>query len=182
MDRMLPKKNGLDILKAVRAAGLATPVMFLTARDTVLDRVDGLGAGADDYLVKPFSNREFLARVRALTRRSAAYQENDSLTVSNAKLNIPGCVFTIGEKSFPLTRTETQLLELLMRNKGIILSKDVILDRIWGLSDGVEIANVELYIYYLRKKIDFSLTDIEIKTISGVGYSLIVKTPQEELQ
>lgn len=174
LDRMLPGKEGIEILQKMRRSNVKTPTMFLTAKDTIQDRVDGLDAGADDYLIKPFSNKEFVARVGALVRRSGSFIYNEKIHLSNTILDIDQCTYTINGKSIRLTRTETQLLELLMRNKNQVIKKEQILDKIWGFNNDVEIANVELYIFYLRKKINFSIADMELKTIRGVGYSLFV--------
>lgn len=174
LDRMLPGKEGIAILKKLRCSDIKTPTMFLTAKDTINDRVEGLDAGADDYLIKPFSNKEFVARVGALVRRRGSFIYNEEIHLSDTILDIDNCIYTINGKSIRLTKTETQLLELLMRNKNQVLKKEQILDKIWGFNNDVEITNVELYIFYLRKKIDFSTADLELKTIRGVGYSLSV--------
>ena len=173
-DRMLPGKEGLDILKSVRKAGISTPAMFLTARDTVNDRVDGLDAGADDYLIKPFSNKEFLARVNALARRSDKFIQNDILEVGKATLNIQKSELTFENQIIPLTNTEEALLELLIRNKELVLTKEQIMEKIWGFDSDIEISNVELYIFYLRKKISFSDIGVKLATVRGVGYMLTV--------
>lgn len=175
LDRMLPGKEGLEILKEIRRSNINTPTMFLTAKDAINDRVEGLDAGADDYLIKPFSNKEFVARVRALVRRSENLIQNEQIQLMDTTLDLHNCTYVIKGKSINLTKTETQLLELLMRNKNQVIPKEQILDKIWGFNNDVEIANVELYIFYLRKKIDFSLANLELKTIRGIGYSLIVK-------
>lgn len=175
LDRMLPGKEGLEILKAMRHANIKTPTMFLTAKDTINDRVEGLDAGADDYLIKPFSNKEFIARVGALVRRRGDFIYDEKINLLNTILDINNCTYTINEKTISLTKKETQLLELLIRNKNQVIKKEQILDKVWGFNNNVEIANVELYIFYLRKKIDFSKSNLELKTIRGVGYSLIVR-------
>ena len=175
LDRMLPGKEGLDILKSVRKAGISTPAMFLTARDTVNDRVDGLDAGADDYLIKPFSNKEFLARVNALARRSTKFVQNDILKIGEATLNIQKSELTFEPHTYSLTNTEASLLELLIRNKELVLSKEQIMEKIWGFDHDIEISNVELYIFYLRKKIPFSEIGVKLMTIRGVGYMLTEK-------
>lgn len=175
LDRMLPGKEGLDILKSVRKAGISTPAMFLTARDTVNDRVDDLDAGADDYLIKPFSNKEFLARVNALARRSTKFVQNDILKIGEATLNIQKSELTFEPHTYSLTNTEASLLELLIRNKELVLSKEQIMEKIWGFDHDIEISNVELYIFYLRKKIPFSEIGVKLMTIRGVGYMLTEK-------
>ncbi len=171
-DRMLPGKEGLDILRSVRKAGIQTPAMFLTARDTVNDRVDGLEAGADDYLIKPFSNKEFLARVNALARRSSKFIQNDVLEIGTAALNVQKSELSFNNHVYSLTNTEEALLELLIRNKELVLTKEQIMEKIWGFDHDIEIANVELYIFYLRKKIPFSEIGVKLTTIRGVGYML----------
>ncbi len=176
LDRMLPGKEGVAILRTLREAGITTPAMFLTARDAIADRVEGLEAGADDYLIKPFSNQEFLARVRALTRRSGQLVENEMLCVQGLTLDITAGSCCVQDKTTILTRKEAQLLELLLRNHGITLKKEQILDRIWGIEQEVEIGNVDLYIFYLRKKIDFSKAGLALHTVRGIGYVLMEET------
>ena len=172
LDRNLPNIEGVEILKYLRAKCITTPVLLLTAKDTISNRVEGLDAGADDYLVKPFSKDELLARVRALSRRFENLQTDDTLCVASLCLDVRSCEASVGEEKVKLTVTETQLLELLMRNNRQTLTKEQILDRIWGFDKEVEIKNVELYIFYLRKKIDFEKSGVTISTIRGVGYSL----------
>ncbi len=172
LDRNLPGIEGVDILKYIRARKITTPVIFLTAKDTISNRVEGLDAGADDYLVKPFSKDELLARVRALARRSENLQISDKLCVASLCLDTLSCEVSIDNKKIKLTVTEAQLLELLMRNQGQVLTKEQILDRIWGFDKDVEIKNVELYIFYLRKKIAFEECGIVLQTVRGIGYCL----------
>jgi len=172
LDRMLPNIEGVDILKYLRAKHIKTPVIFLTAKDAVSSRVEGLDAGADDYLVKPFSKDELLARVRALSRRSENLQASDMVCVASLRLNMRSCEVSIGAKKTKLTVKESQLLELLMRNQGQVLTKEQILDRIWGFEKEVEMKNVELYIFYLRKKIALEKGGVEIQTVRGIGYCL----------
>ena len=172
LDRNLPSIEGVEILKYLRKQQIATPVILLTAKDTISNRVEGLDAGADDYLIKPFSKDELLARVRALSRRSENLQTSDTLQISSLCLDMRSCEVSIGAEKIKLTTTEAQLLELLMRNQGQVLTKEQILDRIWGFDKEVEIKNVELYIFYLRKKIDFEKSGVAINTVRGVGYSL----------
>lgn len=172
LDRMLPNREGLDILKHLRALQMTVPVIFLTAKDGVPSRVEGLDAGADDYLVKPFSKDELLARVRALSRRSENLQVDSAISVGSLRLDANSCEVCSKDSIIRLTVTEAQLLELLMRNQGQVLTKELILDRIWGFDKDVEIKNVELYIFYLRKKIPFENAGVTIHTVRGVGYCL----------
>ena len=177
LDRNLPNIEGVEILKHLRGKGITTPVIFLTAKDAVSNRVEGLDAGADDYLVKPFAKEELLARVRALSRRSENLQTSDTVCVASLHLDMRSCEVSIGTEKVNLTRTEAQLLELLMRNNGQVLTKEQILDRIWGFDKDVEIKNVELYIFYLRKKLNFGKSGASIQTVRGVGYCLKEEQP-----
>lgn len=172
LDRMLPHKEGAAIVRDLRKNGIMTPVIFLTAKDALADRIEGLDAGADDYLVKPFANEELLARVRALGRRPAGLHCGERISAAALELDP-----TKGEVSWPgsvikLTVKEARLLEFFIRNKGIVLGKEQILDRVWGFEADIETANVELYVYYLRKKIDFASCGVSLETIRGIGYCL----------
>lgn len=173
LDRMLPKKDGVSLLKAIRSQGIKTPVLFLTAKDTIENRVEGLDAGADDYLIKPFSNDELLARVRALSRRQGELLLNKNLQVGNLTLDTSQCKATFGEnKAVKLTMKECQLLELLMKNKGQVITKEQLLDRIWGFELDADFNNVEIYVHYLRKKLDGGGANVRIATVRGIGYCL----------
>jgi len=172
LDWMLPGKDGLELLKELRAKGVKTPVIFLTARDEVKNRVEGLDAGADDYLVKPFSTEELLARIRALGRRQAGQFQDEKLSVGNVVLDLRQGTAVCGGETIRLTLKELQLLELFARNKGQVLGKDQILDRVWGINSYVEMNNVEIYIYYLRKKLEPVKCGFVIETVRGIGYSL----------
>lgn len=172
LDRMLPGLDGIEILKHIRTNKMTTPVIFLTAKDAVSSRIEGLDAGADDYLIKPFSKDELLARVRALSRRSEHLQVNNKFSVASLHLDTMLNEVSIDGEITRLTVTEVQLLELLMRNLGQTLTKEQILDRIWGFNKEVEIKNVELYIFYLRKKVNFEKSGLTIHTVRGIGYLL----------
>lgn len=168
LDRMLPKRDGLDIVKEVRKLKIDTPILLLTAKDTTKDRIEGLDAGADDYLVKPFSTDELLARLRALARRQTKPWEEDTLEAANLLLDPLKCEVIKNNKTIKLTLKESLLLELLMHNFGIVVSKERIWEKVWGLQTTSEVANVDLYIHYLRKKLDTTC----IKTVRGIGYYL----------
>ena len=172
LDRMLPGKDGVSVLKELRKKGLKTPVLFLTAKDTVNDRVEGLDAGADDYLVKPFSTEELLARLRALGRRQSDLIQSDRLEIGSLVLYPTRSEAQCGNELVRLTLKETQLLELFIRNKSQVITRDQILDRVWGLDSEVEMNNVEIYIYYLRKKLEPAKSCVRIETIRGIGYCL----------
>lgn len=172
LDRMLPKKEGLQILKDLRAKGIHTPVLLLTAKDTIEDIVEGLDAGADDYLVKPFATKELLARIRALGRRQTEQVNNNLLKVGSLVLDTLRCEATNNKGTVKLTLKECQLLELFIRKKGNVVTKEYILDNIWGLDSFVEMNNIEIYIHYLRKKLNPKSCGIQIETIRGIGYCL----------
>ncbi len=170
LDRMLPRKEGVVVLKELRKKGISTPVLILTAKDSIEDRVEGLDAGADDYLIKPFATEELLARVRALARRQANPLQGERLEVSGLSLDPLHCEVTRGRETIKLTLKESLLLELFMRNPGQVITKEQILNRVWGLDSEVEMNNVEIYIHYLRKKL--SPMDLRLETVRGIGYCL----------
>lgn len=170
LDRMLPGKEGISILKDLRSQGIKTPVLLLTAKDTINDRVEGLDAGADDYLIKPFSTEELLARLRALSRRQAELLQCEKIQVASLVLYPMRSEAECCDEIVKLTLKEAQLLELFMRNKGQVITREQILNRVWGLDSEVEMNNVEIYIYYLRKKLDPARCGIRIETIRGIGY------------
>ena len=172
LDRMLPDIDGVTLLKRLRAIPVSTPVIFLTAKDTVSNKIEGFDAGADDYLIKPFDNKELLARVRALSRRSALIFQDNLIKIGSLSLDMQRHEVSYNEKNFKLTRKEALLLELLIRNKNQTLSKELIFDKVWGYEQDAEITSVELYVFYLRKKIDFSMCGISLETIRSVGYCL----------
>lgn len=172
LDRILPIKEGVEVLKTLRTNHVKTPVIIVTAKDAVPDRVDGLNAGADDYLIKPFSNDELLARVNALTRRFENIAVNQPLQLSALQLDYKRCeVYVLGD-TINLSAQESQLLEHLMRNKGQVLTKEQLFNKVWGFESDTEITAVELYVFYLRKKIDFKKCNTVLETIRGVGYCL----------
>lgn len=175
LDIMMPKMDGLEVLKTLRSEGCRTPVLLLTAKSEVEDRIRGLDAGADDYLPKPFAMGELLARVRAMLRRREEYTP-EILTCGGVSLNLSSCELSGGGQSFSLSRTEFLLMELLMLNQGIYLSTDRILEKVWGHDSGTEPGNVWVYISYIRKKLDKLDKNVKIKAKRGIGYTLEVQT------
>jgi two-component system OmpR family response regulator len=173
LDMMLPDFDGLEVLRRMRAADPDVPVLFLTARDAVEDRVAGLTAGGDDYVTKPFSLEELVARLRGLMRRAGARRAQSSalLTVGDLELDEDSHEVRRAGDEIALTATEFELLRFLMRNPKRVLSKAQILDRVWNYDFGGQANVVELYISYLRKKIDAG-RDPMIHTMRGAGYVL----------
>jgi two-component system OmpR family response regulator len=173
LDMMLPDIGGLEVLRRLRADRTEVPVLFLTARDSVEDRVAGLTAGGDDYVTKPFSLEEVVARLRALMRRTGAHQSSESsvLVVGDLVLDEDSREVSRDGADISLTATEFELLRFLMRNPKRVLSKAQILDRVWNYDFGGQANVVELYISYLRKKIDAGREPM-IHTMRGAGYVL----------
>lgn len=172
LDWMLPGLSGIEIIKEIRKKGIKVPVIFLTAKDEISNRVEGLDNGADDYLVKPFSTDELLARIRALSRRNNDQLQSECLTISSMIFSPLKCELENNGQAVKLTLKESQLLELLLRNKNQVITREQILDRIWGLASEVEINSIEVYLSYLRKKLSSVSCNIHIETIRGVGYCL----------
>ena len=172
LDVMLPRLDGFTVLRRLRAAGNATPVLMLTARSEVTDRVEGLDCGADYYLTKPFEPRELLACIRALTRRTPDLQKSDTLEFGDLTLDKSAFTLVCGSRSVRLSRKEFDLAELLMRNRGQILTKETLLLKIWGYESDAEDNNVEVYISFLRKKLEHLHSRVKIRTIRMVGYML----------
>jgi two-component system response regulator MprA len=172
LDVMMPQVDGLEVARTIRRGGNATPVLMLTARDSVGDRVAGLDAGADDYLVKPFALEELFARLRALLRRTGAEIGERPLSFADLILNPDTHSATRGDRSIALTRTEYLLLELFMRNPRRVLTRSVILDRVWGYDFGPNSNSLEVYMGYLRRKTEASGESRLLHTVRGVGYVL----------
>ena len=171
LDIMMPKKNGLEVLKSLRASGNAVPVLLLTARDSISDRVTGLDAGADDYLVKPFAFEELLARIRAMLRKREGRAQN---RCQAADLTVDLDTRTVMRGNIPITLSskEFSILEYLITNQGIVLSRDRIEQHIWNYDYEGGSNVVDVYIRYLRKKIDDGFEPKLIHTVRGAGYVL----------
>ena len=173
LDIMMPHVDGMTVCRAMRARGDRTPVLMLTARHELSDRVAGLDAGADDYLVKPYALEELLARLRALLRRSSSSAE--VLRLADIELRPASRSVHRGEREIPLTKTEFDLLELLMENTGIVLGRDVIHERIWGYDFETTSNSLDVYIGYLRRKTEANGEPRLIHTVRGVGH--VVREP-----
>lgn len=176
LDIMLPKMNGIDVLRALRRKGIETPVILLTARGQTEDKVSGLDSGADDYLAKPFHTSELLARLRALGRRKTKLISDGILKYGDIELNPLTLMLGCKDKEFKLTLKESQLLELLIKRSGMIISKDMIIEKLWGYDTDAEDNHVEIHMSLLRKKLSNVQSDVAISTIRYAGYVLkIVK-------
>jgi len=175
LDVMLPSMDGYAITREVRASGQDTPILMLTARDAIADRVKGLDAGADDYLVKPFALEELLARVRALTRRNrppGADGDGNVLRIGDLSLNLRTREADRQGRKIELTAREFSLLELMMRHPGQVFTRSQLLDRAWSYEISAESNVVDIYIHYLRNKIERDAEEKLIKTVRGVGYAI----------
>ena len=176
LDVMLPRLDGFTVLRRLRAARNATPVLMLTARSEVTDRVEGLDCGADYYLTKPFEPRELLACIRALARRQPELRSTDLLEYGDLTLDKSSFTLSCGDRTVRLSRKEFDMMELLMLNRDIVLTKETVLLKIWGYESGAEDNNVEVYISFLRKKLDHLHSHVKIRTIRMVGY--LLETPE----
>ena len=171
LDVMLPKRSGFEVVRALRGKKIATPVLLLTARDEISDKVTGLDCGADAYMTKPFSPEELLARVRALARRQGDVVLEE-MTFSDVTLNLSAYTLECGAKSVHLGFKEFEVMRLLMGNPSMIVPKDDLITRVWGTESGAEDNNVEAYISFLRKKLFFLGSKVNIGTVRKVGYRL----------
>ena len=171
LDIMMPKLDGIEVLRTIRAEGIRTPVLMLTAKSEVDDKVLGLDSGANDYLTKPFSTKELIARIRAMTRAQTA-QQSSVLTFGNLTLDQSTYVLAGPDGSFRLANKEFQILETLMANPHHLISSERLLEKIWGYDSDAEINVVWVYISYLRKKLAALNADVQIKATRNAGYSL----------
>ncbi|APO42932.1 DNA-binding response regulator [Paenibacillus xylanexedens] len=174
LDIMMPEMDGITVLKKLRSEGNHTPVILLTAKGELLDKVTGLDYGADDYIAKPFATEELLARIRAALRRKGEVVPEDGLKFGDIELNTTQLKLSVQGKEIKLNLKENELLELLIARKQAITSKEQIIEKLWGFDSEVEYNNVEVYISFLRKKLTFLNSAVRINTIRGVGYVLEV--------
>ena len=172
LDRMLAGMNGIQLLQLMRRQGNATPVIMVTALGTVEDKIGGLDAGADDYLVKPFEPEELFARIRALERRPVQLELNRQLAFCDVVLNLSGRILQKEDKKVELSKKEMDLLEIFIRNKGQTLTRELLLNRVWGMDSAVEDGNLDNYIYFLRRRLKQVGSRVNIKTVRSVGYFL----------
>ncbi|SFF18800.1 DNA-binding response regulator, OmpR family, contains REC and winged-helix (wHTH) domain [Paenibacillus catalpae] len=172
LDIMLPEMDGITVLKKLRDEGIATPVIMLTAKGEINDKITGLDYGADDYVAKPFSTGELLARIRAALRRRGEVVPEDSLKFGDIELSAANLKLICKGKELKVILKESELMELLIVRKTAVTSKEQIIEKLWGFDSDVEHNNVEVYISFLRKKLVFLQSSVKISTIRGVGYVL----------
>lgn len=173
LDLMLPKMNGYEVLSAIRAEGQEVPVLILSAKAELEEKIEGFRLGADDYVTKPFEMRELLMRVQAIVRRRGK-QELVSLQMGNLKLNTTMCLLSNSEsgKSMQIAGKEMQLLEFLLLNRNQVLEKEQIATKVWGYESNAEYNNVEVYVSFLRKKLRHLQANVKIRAVRGIGYIL----------
>lgn len=171
LDIMMPKMDGLEVLKRLRQSGCNTPVLLLTAKSEVEDKIEGLDTGADDYLAKPFVMGELLARIRAMLRRRENFVP-DILKCGNVSLNLSNYNLSSDSGAVTLTKLEFQIMELLMQNRGVYYSTESIFEKVWGYESDADIGVVWVYISYLRKHLEALNADVEIKVRRNIGYTL----------
>jgi two-component system response regulator ArlR len=174
LDIMMPEMDGISVLRTIRQKGISTPVILLTAKGEITDMVTGLDHGADDYIAKPFSSEELLARIRAALRRKGEVIPEDALKFGDIELNTANLRLAVKGKEIKLNLKESELLELLILRKQAVTSKEQIIEKLWGFDSEAEHNNVEVYISFLRKKLTFLSSTVRISTIRGVGYVLEV--------
>ncbi|MGG7212480.1 response regulator transcription factor [Clostridium nigeriense] len=172
LDIMLPKLNGLSLLKKIRKEGILTPVIMLTAKSQIEDRVVGLDLGADDYLTKPFAVEELLARIRSITRRKGTVINDNILAYGDISLNINTYDLDVNDESIRLTLKEFEIIKYFMERPRCVVSKDDLITKLWGFDSEVEYNNIEVYISFIRKKLSYLKSKVNIVTIRGVGYRM----------
>lgn len=170
LDIMLPGVDGIQILKTIRKSGIKTPVIMLTAKDTVDDRVFGLENGADDYLVKPFATKELIARVKALARRKNTEFVGEIYEFEDIKYDVKNYLLYVKDEEFKIPLKEAMLMEMFIKKPRQVFTREQIIDRIWGLEADILESNIEIYVHHLRKRLED--TNAKIETVRGVGYML----------
>ena len=175
LDVMLPKKNGFDILRYLRQENIKTPIIMLTAKSEIDDKLNGLEHGADDYITKPFSMRELMARMKAVLKRTNNIDNTDLLKFGDLSLDLKNAKLKCNDNEIQISGKELELLEQLLLNKNQISSRDNLLERIWGYESEAEYNNVEVYITFIRRKLKLINSKVNIKAVRGIGYKLEVK-------
>ena len=172
LDVMLPKKNGFEILRSLRQEKIKTPIIMLTAKSEIDDKLNGLEHGADDYITKPFSMRELMARIKAVLKRTNNIENTDCLEYGDLKLDLKTAKLKCNDNEIQISGKELELLEQLLLNKNQILSRENLLERTWGYESDAEYNNVEVYITFIRRKLKLIDSKVNIKAVRGIGYKL----------
>ena len=172
LDVMLPKKNGFEILKFLRQEKIKTPVIMLTAKSEIDDKLNGLEHGADDYITKPFSMRELMARIKAVLKRANNIENTDCLEYGDIILDLKNAKIKCNDNEIQLSGKELEILEQLLLNKNQILSRENLLERIWGFESDAEYNNIEVYLTFIRRKLKLIGSKVNIKAVRGIGYKL----------
>ncbi len=172
LDIMLPKKNGFEVLKTLKEEKLKTPIIILTAKSELDDKLNGLENGADDYITKPFHMKELIARIKIILKRSTNIEDTNSLEFDDLILDLSTGKIKCNNNEMSINGKELNLLELLLINKNQIVEKDILTDKIWGFNSDAEYNSVEVYVSFLRKKLKLLKSNVKISTIRGIGYRL----------
>ena len=172
LDVMLPGKNGFEILRYLRQEKIKTPIIMLTAKSEIDDKLNGLENGADDYVTKPFSTRELIARIKVVLKRTNNIEDTNCLEFGDLKLDLKTAKLKCNDNEIQISGKELELLEQLLLNKNQILSRDTLLERIWGYESDAEYNNVEVYITFIRRKLKLVDSKVNIKAVRGIGYKL----------
>lgn len=172
LDVMLPEKNGFEILKYLRQEKIKTPVIMLTAKSEIDDKLNGLENGADDYITKPFSMRELMARVKAVLKRSNNIENLDCLEYGDLTLDLKSAKLICGNNEIQISKKELELLEYFLLNKNQIVTRENLFEKIWGYDSEVEYNNVEVYFTFIRRKLKLIGSNVNIKSVRGLGYKL----------
>ena len=172
LDVMLPRKNGFDVLKYLRQEKIKTPIIMLTAKSEIDDKLNGLEHGADDYITKPFSMRELVARIKAVLKRTNNIENTDCLEFGDLCLDLKNAKLKSNNNEIQISGKELELLEQLLLNKNQVLSKENLIERIWGYDNESEYNNVEVYITFIRRKLKLIASNVNIKAVRGIGYKL----------
>lgn len=175
LDVMLPKKDGFEILRSLKQEKIDTPVIMLTAKSEMSDKLNGLENGADDYITKPFHTRELVARIKAVLKRTTSIEDTNILEYGDLKLDLKNGKLTCGESEISINGKELNLMEVLLINKNQIVNREALADKIWGYYSDAEYNNVEVYMSFLRKKLKLLKSNVKIKATRGIGYKLEVE-------
>ena len=176
LDIMIPRKNGFEILKELREEKIKTPVIMLTAKSEMEDKLRGLENGADDYITKPFHMRELIARIKVILKRNTNIEDINNIQYGNLSLNLNTGEIKTQNNKISINGKELKLLEILLINKNQIVSRETITDKIWGFDTDAEYNNVEVYISFLRRKLKLLNSNVHIKTVRGLGYKLEIRS------